>query len=168
MISGDTDRWARFDRKRTPQSDSMAERSAGLLSGFIWKILIPLVVVASLGYGLHTGIDRPDPHFVKAQAMIEDYELVRSPEARDYGHPVYEHALAELDQVAPRSVSAEAATLMAEGLRKKVEEFHARRRAMINAREQAERKRERKSSAVLEEREYRKRSPVTTFPECNH
>ncbi len=164
MISENTDRWAQFDRKKTARHDSMDYGSTGPLSGLVWKILLPLVVVASIGYGLRAGIDRPDPHFVKAQTMIEDYELVRSPEARDYGHRVYQHALTELDQVSSRSVSAEAAGLMAEGLRKKVTEFEARRRAMVNAREQAEKKRERKASAVLAEREYRKHHP----PEGSH
>ncbi len=164
MISESTDHWARFDRKKAARHDPGSYQNAGFLLGLIWKIAIPLAVVASLAYGLRAGIDRPDPHFVKARTMIEDYELVRSPEARDYGHPVYGHALAELDQVSPRSVSAEAATLMAEDLRTKVTEFSERRRAMINAREQAEKKRKRKSSAVLAEREYRKHRP----PEGSH
>ncbi len=164
MISENTDRWARFDRKKSARHDSIAYRNSGFLSGLVWKIFLPLVVVASIGYGLRTGLDRPDPHFVKAKAMIEDYELVRSPEARDYGHRVYQHALVELDEVSPRSVSAEAAALMAEGLRKKVTEFETRRRAMVNAREQAERKRKRKTSAVHAEREYRKHNP----PESVH
>lgn len=88
-----------------------------------------LVIVVGSAFALFFQRDTTDPHFAQAKVVLERYELGKPEEARDYGHPAYAEALAELALVDRASKSARPAEELAADIRRRALEQEARVRA---------------------------------------
>ena len=89
-------------------------------------VVLLLVVAGAVAFALARHRREADPHLVRARKLVAAYEDGRAPDARDYEHPVYAQALAELERVDPGSVSAAEATSLAGTLRAGAEAQSAR------------------------------------------
>jgi hypothetical protein len=86
-------------------------------------VLFVALIVGAAAAKAWTYKNRPDPHYLAALEMIEDYETGRLPEERNYTDPLYERTLEELAQVDPDSVSAESAEQLEAEIRSNIERF---------------------------------------------
>jgi hypothetical protein len=87
-------------------------RSWGIVE---WGVTAALVIALVGGYHESSKpvVVPPDPHLGHARTILRNYEAGKPPEKRNYFDQSYSAALTELSLVAPDSVSAEEARLLA-------------------------------------------------------
>lgn len=79
-----------------------------------------------------------DPHYTHAREMVSKYETGLPENQRDYTSRLYKDALAELDQVNPKSASAQAADEMKKELLARIDAFGKRMAAQEEQQRQNE------------------------------
>jgi hypothetical protein len=122
--------WSRrgVDRSRPVPAARRALRVAPPPQRRIWPwVLVGLVLCVLLGRALRPA--EPDPHFLRAQQILEEHELGKPQEHLNYGDRVYIEVLDELRRVAPDSISAEPARELSDELGRAVDAFRAERQA---------------------------------------
>ena len=99
---------------------------------------------------------------------MEDYELGRPPQSRNYRHPVYAETLGELAQVAPDSVSAQPADALRVRIEGDVRKFEQRQREQRRSTNHIVERRDTRDKASKTAHLHNVLNPVTQFPECEH
>ncbi len=155
----------REKRARPPQimlRPAEVPRSSRLAVG----LSLALAVAGGLGAWMTLGPSAADPHYLTARRLVDTYERGRTPEGRNYNHPVYAQALAELEQVDPSSGSADDAATLAGLIRDGMSAF-AKRMQQREAQFAAQREKKREADErVFQAREHALLNPVTSYPEC--
>jgi hypothetical protein len=147
-----------------PRVESARRRSGGAT-----RILKAAFVLGVLGLGIHalwSQLQGPDPHYLKAQQLVTDYEFGKPRESRNYDHANYREALAELALVDPDSRSADPAEALRIELERNIAEFRERQerldRQLLAARAKSQRRRDLEQQARLRNL----MAPQIEFPEC--
>ena len=132
----------------------------------ILKVAFVLFLLAAGVNALWSRIQGPDPHFLTARKLVLDYEYGRPTSSRNYEHVAYHQALAELDQVHPKSQSAEPARTMRIELERQISAFREQQ-GKINKQFAATRvKNRRKTDIEAQARLHSQLVPKTESPEC--
>ena len=119
-----------------PRAAKFVIRRAPENSPVPWQAWVALaVVLVFFGWKM---IHRADPHYLRAQRLVADFERGKTPEGINYQDPVYDEALDHLRSVSIASGSTAAATTMSNEILDKKKAF-ARRLKEAQARMDAER-----------------------------
>ena len=100
-----------YGGQSTHRAAAAPARSAGAAAArdTILKTWIGIVAIVALtalvGFAVLSWRSQTDPHFVKAQKIVRDYELGKDPQTLNYDDPSYQEALAELGMVEAKSPS---------------------------------------------------------------
>ncbi len=169
--------WPTVGKKRTSHkrpvyrvsTDEHAAEEAvrGMRSKWLMGLTM-LALAVGLAYAVWDHAYGPDPHYLAAQRMIEEYELGKPTNLRDYRNAVYGDALNELSQVDPDSTSVGEGRALQVRIEGGAQEFermlqereHARRRHAEAKRVRADR--------VITARVRDRVNPVTSYAECDH
>ena len=130
-----------------------------------WLVLLGLVVAALVAAALN-GEPKPDPHYLLASRLVEDYERNKPLEDRNYGHPAYQQAMKELGLVDPKSPSAKPARDLAQRITADSEAFRERRAAAAEKIEQARHQRRINQQAVFAAQHRAAQNPRVKYEEC--
>jgi hypothetical protein len=135
----------------------------------IWAInvLVLLVVGLVAAKTISDHNNQPDPHFVIARDLVEQYEYGRPLPARNYEHGIYKTAMNELLVVDPDSVSAFAARELASRLEKSIAKYRAARDARQQRGADNLRKGAQRASAQYHARSMSRIQPEPDYVECN-
>ena len=148
------------DIQITPEANGRSRSRMFFIVGL--AAIVGLIVAAAV-----LGVERPDPHFVKARQMVTNYEQGKSFERRNYGNQIYQAALDQLVQVDPESVSADPAKQLSDEIRNGMRDFEDRQQQAKAERglnlEEHQRARQRIQANNARERA----NPQTDFPECD-
>jgi hypothetical protein len=138
-------------------------------SGGATFILTVAFVLGLLGLGAHaiwSHIQGPDPHYLKAQQLVRDYEYGKPKQTRNYEHQNYREALAELALVDPDSKSAAPAQALRIEIERNITKFREQQER-INRQFSAVRAKNRKRRNLeAQARMHGLMAPQTEFPEC--
>jgi hypothetical protein len=126
--------------------------SAAKLFKFLGLCLVLAGLVQIGWYATH----RPDSHYLRAEKLVNDYEIGRPKQVRNYGHTIYRQALDELELVDSGSVSANSAVALQSRIERDVLEFSQRREVEQTTRSAAAEKKARREAAVVAARQWSK------------
>ena len=147
------------------------ESGAGSKPGNFLKLLVLTVAILLALTAVQifrSASKRPDPHFVAAQKMVNDYELGREQASRNYRHPVYRKALSRLKRVNLRSISAEPAAELRARIERDSSRFEQRGKSVRKNRAVATHDRRVRAEALAASGIATEMVLPRTYPECEH
>ena len=145
---------------------AQGEPTRGGAATRILKVAFVLFLLALGANALWSKIQAPDPHFLTARKLLLDYEFGKPKKARNYEHPTYHQALAELVLVNPRSMSAEPAQTLRIELERNITTFREQQKRINEQLSAARVKTRKKKQSEVQARLHSLVLPQTDFPEC--
>ena len=142
-----------------PPADTAAKR---------WVALSLVVMAGLIAFVIWSSEEQPDPHYVKGLQLVDDYEVGKTDEARNYTHPAYAQALEELRLVDAGSISAAPAKELAEDIELRMRRFSERLAALAKDRARKKELNRKRNYDNLQARTRSRLSPQTEYPECEH
>jgi hypothetical protein len=130
-------------------------------------VLCVLLIIALVAAGLHAMARRPDPHFLSATTMLNEYERGREEEARNYTNEVYERALSDLALVNSESVSYEEAHALRQDIEARREAFFAKVREAERDRSVRRTANDEKRAEFAAKQNHSRMHPQVEYPECD-
>ena len=138
------------------------------LASYRQPLILALVAVFGLvAAGVYAIGSRPDPHFVAAVELVQDYESRRTERARNYGSPVYEKALRELALVSKESISFDEAEELSATIVDRREAFFVRLREADRGHRERRKKSVEKNALFAARRAQSRMNPRVEYPECD-
>jgi hypothetical protein len=148
---------------------SGTDRRKGVPSRQLWAFNVAVVLVVGLAAAKFVSSynNQPDPHYVTARDLVEQYEFGRPSPVRNYEHNIYKTALNELSLVDPDSVSAVPAHELRSLLEKNIADFRAARQDKRQRESENQRKVAMRAAAHHQARTRSRLTPEPTYEvEC--